>query len=374
MSRSRALVIAAAVTVLCVFAGCSLPTAQPPADLGRARWRWRPPPDASIGMPAADGDGVVATFSHLFLVSLAPDGAERWRARRLGVRDETPLLTADVVVVPADDGLVAFERATGRVRWDTNLGGNVETPDPDDAASTPVRAGNSVLVCLAGGALVAVDVDSGSVRWRTPLAGRCEGPPASDGRTVVATWDPERGDDAGIAAFDVATGERRWTAGLHAGAVSGPTIAGGNGHPFAVVIDHDLAAKAFDLADGRRLWTTSVAGGGSPEVPPRALDNGQMLVADRLAGLTLLDAGGHRLWSARVHAAAVQGGPVGPTAAGLYALPLYDGKVLVAGPKHASKLLDAPGGLVSGVAVGPGGGVSVSSAQGRDNQLAVFGD
>ena len=26
-------------------------------DLGPVRWRWRPPPGASVGMPAADGDG-----------------------------------------------------------------------------------------------------------------------------------------------------------------------------------------------------------------------------------------------------------------------------------------------------------------------------
>ena len=72
-------------------------------------------------------------------------------------------------------------------------------------------------------------------------------------------------------------------------------------------------------------------------------------------------------------AAAVQGGPVGPVGRGVYALPLYDGKVLLAGPGHVTNVVDAPGGLVSGVVVAPDGTVLVSSAQGNDNQLVAYG-
>ena len=367
--RTRAL--AAVVGCVCVLAGCSAATGRRPAELAAVRWRWRPPPPADLGMPAADKEGVVVTVSHVFVVSLRPDGSDRWTARDLGVREETPLMTPALVVVPTDNGLVAFERTTGQVRWGTRLGASsIEAPDPDDAASTPVLAGQTVLTCLSGGALVAVDADSGAVRWRVALPGRSDGPPATDGHTVVATWDPEHGDGAAVAAFDLATGERRWSAPLRAGAVGAPAIAGG-ARPFAVVVDHDLAAKAFDLATGRRLWATEVGAAGSPEVPPLPLGDGTVLVADRLAGLTLLDAGGHRRWSARAHAAAVRGGPVGP-ADGIYALPLYDGKVLLAGPGHGTAVVDAPGGLVSGVAIAPGGGLLVSSAQGREDQLVAY--
>jgi len=368
--RLRMLVAVAAVSV---FAACSGTAGRPSAGLGRALWRWRPPPPAEVGMPAADRGGVVATFSHLFVVSLGMDGTERWRARRLGVREETPLLSADLVVVPADNGLVAFERATGRVRWDASLGGSVEAPDPDDAASTPVFVGPTVVTCLSGGALVAVDAGTGAVRWRVPLAGRCDGPPASDGRTVLATWDPEHGDGAGIAAFDGATGTRRWAAPLRAGAVSAPTlVTTDDGRAMVVTVDHDLAAKAFDVDDGAHRWATPVGGAGSPEVPPLAVGHGQTLVADRVGGLTLLDSRGRRQWSTRVHEAAVRGGPVGPGAGGIYALPLYNGRVLVAGPHRARTVVDAPGGLVNGVTVTPDGTVFVSSAQGDDNQLVAY--
>jgi outer membrane protein assembly factor BamB len=340
--------------------------------LGVVRWRWHAPSPASVGMPAVDAAGSATTRSHTVVLSFAPDGHIRWQTNRLGVREEPPALTPDVVVVPADDGLVAFERSTGRVRWDASLGGDARRPNPDDAASTPVVAGRTVLTCLSGGALVALDLDTGAVRWRARLSGRSEGPPATDGRIVVATWDPERGDGAGIAAFDVDTGGRRWTASLDAGGVSAPAVTGGR-RPLAVVVDHDLAAKAFDLSKGGHAWSTKVGGAGSPEVPPLPVAGDRVVIADRLAGLTLLDLRGHRRWSARADAAAVRGGPAGPDAGGRYVLPLYNGKVFVAGPGRGSHAVDAPGGLANGVAVTPDGSVLISTAQGDDNQLVAYG-
>jgi len=374
--QSRARGALAVVVAVCLTGACSAApgAGRGPIQLGAVQWRWRPPPPASVGMPAADGHDIVATFSHVFVESLTPTGSERWRTRRLGVREETPLLTPDLVVVPADDGLVALERGTGHVRWDTGLGGNAQVPDPDDATSTPVLAGSTVLTSLSGGALVALDAESGAVRWRMRVGGRSEGPPATDGRTAIVTWEPERGDEGGITAVDVATGTPRWTAGLRAGGVSGPAVVGTRaGRSLVVAVDDDLSAKAFDLADGHQLWATEVGAAGSPEVPPLALADGSLLVADREAGLTLLDGGGRRRWKTRAGAAAVRGGPVGPVTGGVYALPLYDGNVLLAGPGHDSRVAAAPGGLVSGVAVDPSGSLLVSSAQGKDNQLVAYG-
>lgn len=341
------------------------------AGLGVQRWSWHAPYPAGVGMPVADGDGSAATRSHTVVLSFAPDGLVRWQADRLGVREETPALTSDLVIVPADDGVVAFERSSGRVRWDTVLGGDVMRPDIDEAASTPVVTGHTVLTCLGGGVLVALDLDTGAVRWRRHLPGRTDGPPAAAGSTVVTSWEPDRGDGAGIGGFDLETGERRWTASLRAGGVSAPAITRGP-QPVAVVVDDDLAAKAFDISTGKQVWRAGVGGAGSPEVPPLAVGADRVLVADRLAGLTLLDKRGRRLWSTRADAAAVRGGPAGPDAGGRYVMPLYDGKVLAAGPGHKARTVDAPGGLVNGAVVTPDGIVLVSSTQGDDNQLAAF--
>jgi outer membrane protein assembly factor BamB len=316
-------------------------------------------------MPAVDDAGAAATYGHTSLVSFGLDGAVRWEAHRLGVREEAPLLTPELIVVPADDGLVAVERATGRTRWDTRLG---------DVASTPVLAGRLVLTCVSGGALVAVDVDTGAVAWRAALGGRADGPPATDARTAVATWEPDEGEHGGVTAVDVATGRERWTSPLRAGGVSGAALVRANGsRAFVVAVDDDLAAKAFELGSGRALWTARLGGAGSPELPPVAMAGGRVLVADRLGGLTLLDGAGHRVWSSPPAGAATRGGLVGPALGGRYVLPLHSGRVLLAGPGRRKQTFEPPGGLVNGVALAPGGLVLVSTAQGRDNQLVAYG-
>ncbi|MBV9283175.1 MAG: M23 family metallopeptidase [Acidimicrobiia bacterium] len=72
-----------------------------------------------------------------------------------------------------------------------------------------------------------------------------------------------------------------------------------------------------------------------------------------------------------VRAAVIQDGPAGPTAGGQYAVPLYNGKLLVAAAGRSS-MVEAPGGLANGVAIGPGrraAGVHRSGARRRARRL-----
>ncbi|MCU1448172.1 MAG: hypothetical protein JWP02_342, partial [Acidimicrobiales bacterium] len=268
---------AAAVVVLVACGAVAQRSALSPGIApGPVRWRWRAPVPASVGMPVADATAVAATYGHMRLVLFGVDGTKRWEAERLGFREEAPLLTADLVVVPADDGLVAVDRTSGRIRWDARFG---------ETSATPVRVASLAVTCTVEGSVVAVDLRSGAVAWRTVVPGAAEGPPATDGHTVVVSWEPEHGTDAGLTAVDGATGALRWTSRLRAGGVSGPAVvepAGGGA--FAVVVDDDLSAKAFDLASGRSRWTLGVGSAGSPEVPPLVLAGGRVVVADRLAG------------------------------------------------------------------------------------------
>jgi outer membrane protein assembly factor BamB len=339
--------------------------ARPASDApGPVRWRWRAPVPASVGMPAADATAVAATYGHMRLVLFGVDGTKRWEAERLGLREEAPLLTADLVVVPADDGLVAVDRARGRIRWDARFG---------ETSATPVRVGSLAITCTVEGSVVAVDLASGAVAWRMSVPGAAEGPPATDGHTVVVSWEPERGTDAGLTAVDGITGSLRWSGRLRAGGVSGPAVvAPAEGDAFVVVVDDDLSAKAFDLATGRSRWALGVGSAGSPEVPPLVLPGGRVLVADRLAGLTLVDAAGKKMWSTRADAAAVQGGPVG-SAGRRFALPLANGRILLAGPGTASATVQPPGGVVNGLASALGGPLFVATARGDDNQLVAYG-
>ena len=131
----------------------------------------------------------------------------------------------------------------------------------------------------------------------------------------------------------------------------------------------DLAAHALNLADGKERWRTQLRGAGSPEVPPVAIGAGSVLVAHRLGGLDLLDtASGRRQWQMATDGIAVRGGPVaGPE--GTFALPLDDGRLVLAGPTRATEMRQAPN-RISGVVAGPDGllvgatrGAAVNSVQ-----------
>lgn len=310
-------------------------------------WVWTAPPPAWVGMPAADDRDIAFTYGHQHLVVLDADGRQRWEATLLGLRDVAPLLTADAVVAATDGGLAAYRRSDGALLWDTPVGGR---------ANTPVVVGRLAVTSTWEGAAVAVDLVDGKVAWTHALPGPALGPPATDGTAVVVAWDQANQRRGGLVALDGATGRRRWAAALPGAGISAPAVTpGGSAAAVAVVVAGDLAAHAVDMGSGEERWRTPVEGAGSPEVPPLAVDAGSVLVAHRLGGLDLLDAGtGRRTWQVATDGAAVRGGPVaGP--AGSYAFPLDDGRVLLAGPERETELVRPPAGRISGLAAGPRG-------------------
>lgn len=312
----------------------------PGAD--RVAWQWKAPPPASVGMPAADDRDVAFTYGHQHVVLLDGKGTARWDVARLGVREVAPTLTADLVLVAADDGMVAFRRADGTKVWDTAL---------QARANTPVLAGGLVVTSTWEGDLIGLDPGAGSVKWKVALGGAAIGPPATDGTTAVVTWEDAYGKGGGAVAVDAASGRKRWAVPLPAGGISGPTVTRDGS---VVAVAGDLAAHALALATGQERWRTPTEGAGSPEVPPVPVGRDVVLVAHRLGGLDLLDtAAGGRRWQVRTDGAAVRGGPVvGP--GGSFAFPLDDGRLVLAGPSRPTEFRRAPG-RISGLAVGPDG-------------------
>ncbi|HYX43956.1 MAG TPA: PQQ-binding-like beta-propeller repeat protein, partial [Acidimicrobiales bacterium] len=191
-------------------AGGSASTA--PESPGR-RWRWVAPRPSYVGMPAADGEGVVVTFGHSHVVLLDPAGHPRWTVDHPSVRDVASRLTADAVLVPTEEGLLALDRATGAPRWEARIG---------ERANTPVIAGGRAVASTWDGSLVAFGLADGRVAWRVPLPGVALGPASGDDRVVVTTWEAEHGAGAGALAVDPATGRQRWAVPLPEGGVSGP--------------------------------------------------------------------------------------------------------------------------------------------------------
>ena len=363
VTRLLAVALLSVATVPGCRDGGSGPPAPPPAGTGAgmgAEWRWEAPPRASVGMPATDGPGVAFTYGHRYLALYGADGTPRWEQERVGLRDVAPRLTPDLVVAATDDGVVAFDRATGLERWHTVLG---------ERANTPVMAGGRAVVSTWEGSLVALEAAAGRVAWRATLPGPAVGPAAEGGGLVVTTWESEHGDAAGAVAVDAATGRRRWAVPLEPGGVSAPAVTSGG---TVVVVAGDVAAHGLQMSTGQPRWRVETGGAGSPEAPPLVADGGAVLVASRLGEMALVDEGDGRVrWRASADAAVVRGGPAGPGPRGRYALPLDDGRLLVAGPDRGEEVLDPPG-RVSGVAVAGGGLLLVATRGAAVNALVAL--
>lgn len=320
---------------------------------------WPTPDQSSAGMPAADGQGIAVLSGRQRLTVLDKEGTVRWEVERVGLRDVAPGLTDALVLAPTDDGLVAYDRATGRERWAAVLG---------DRANTPVVAGGRVVTTTWDGSFLAVDVATGKEAWRMRLGGAALGPPAAAGGTAVATFDSGRA--AGAASVDVDTGRQRWAVRLPPDGVSSPAISTATGT--VVMVVGDVSARGLSLDDGSERWRRPLEGSGSPEVPPLALDDGRVLVGHRLAGLVMVDGRDGRVeWEADVDDAAVRGGPAGPGPNGWFALPLNNGRVMLAGPGRTTDVRQPPG-LTSGVAAGPDRLLVVGIGQGAENGLSAL--
>jgi len=195
---------------------------------GRTLWRRDYPSKAhrmhrdngyGTATPAADGDGVVVTWSvpeEVVLLALDPDGREMWR-RDLGPfvsahgSGTSPIIVGDLVVLandqedmrlmapylpkgtpigpPGKSSLIAVDRRTGRMRWE------VPRRTALAAYSTPCvrrpEGGPPELVfsCTAHG-ITAVDAATGKVNWEMPdlFLDRCVGSPVPAGDLVLASY------------------------------------------------------------------------------------------------------------------------------------------------------------------------------------------
>jgi hypothetical protein len=274
-------------------------------------------------MPAADEAGVAAAVGHAQLVALDAAGRTRWTVAVDELRDVAPALAPDVVVAATEDGVAAFDRTDGRVRWGAPSGG--ERPTAPVLVHT--RARRVAAVATWEGHAMAVDVDTGVPLWRVALPqGAIAAPVASDDTLVVAC--EERGE-ATVVGLDANTGARRWERAVPADGVGGPAVVHAHRRAVVVLVAGDRRVHAFDPGTGAVVWRADTAGGaGSPEVAPAAI-GGDVVVADRLTGMVRLRAAdGARRWRTLGPGAAVRGGPA-VVARGTAALPVDAGGFLL---------------------------------------------
>ena len=160
--------------------------------------------DGPIATPTLDGGDLFAVgpFGNLLALD-AETGREKWRhdlVKAFGAAapiygfGTSPLVEGNLVVVQTGGndsrGLLAFDRATGTLKWNARHGlrGGYSSP----AAAT--LAGTRQIIAAAGDHMFAVAPDDGRLLWSITGPGDGEGvanPPQvlSDDRVLLTTWN-----------------------------------------------------------------------------------------------------------------------------------------------------------------------------------------
>jgi outer membrane protein assembly factor BamB len=323
-----------------------------------AHQRWRLAlPSATIGIPLVDADAILVTTADS-VVALSHDGRGIWATPFAGTRIYAPRVDGDLVFVAGERALVALRRDSGDVVWrfDTGEGDGVRV-------NRPAVLDGVVVVTTSGGRVVGLERATGAIRWDTAMATESGAQVAvADGVAVVvgiAEW----------AAFDVATGARRWSGDLGLIGTSSPVIVPDDHGGLAVVATDDKLL-AVGLRDGRLRWEASAAQSELAQVPAVTGD-GRLLVPDhwgRLTGYRAAD--GKVLWhAAGKDGVALWGEPV-LLGARLVAVALAKDGPRIASPTASVALRPPSPGL--GVARLPDGGLVVSTYGDGQNYLVAY--
>ena len=111
-------------------------------------------------------------------------------------------------------------------------------------AFSPAVAGDSVYAAAADGTLARIDAANGKVAWRINAGMNLTGGAASDGTTVAVA-----GEKGVVLAFD-AQGKKLWQAQASSEILSAPAV----GQGLVIVRSQDNKIAAYDAATGERRW------------------------------------------------------------------------------------------------------------------------
>ncbi|HUG53942.1 MAG TPA: PQQ-binding-like beta-propeller repeat protein [Vicinamibacteria bacterium] len=321
-------------------------------DAGRSGWRplaaaarvrvlWRAAVGPVAASPVLTPDLVLVPAADGRLLFIDRERGRLLHVVPLGPSESSPALSGGVLHVGTDDGtLVGIDVQTGAERYRARLGGLVR--------SSPLPVGDRVLVGVVdakgGGALAAVDA-RGKTAWARKTGAVFSSPALGGGRVVCGS------DDGALTAVDPATGALAWSAALGAKVRATPAVAG----ELAVVGTFDGLVKAVRLADGTVAWSAPL---GHAVYSSACIAGAQVVVGCHEGHLHGLD-----LATGRASFETATGGPVvsSPVAAGPVVLaPSTDGRLY---------LLDASGAVLSRELVAPGGIQSSPALDGADVAL-----
>jgi outer membrane protein assembly factor BamB len=176
----------------------------------------------------------------------AEDGRLGWRVRLpRPLPLATPAIAEDSVLLGGGFGsheLYALDAGTGSVRWQRRT--------EDDGPTAAVVAGKYVAFNTESCSIYVLDVRTGDVAWEAWLGDPLMAQPAIHDSVVFMAY-PGRGQQHHLAAFDLATGTKRWATQIIADLVTAPVVM--DDAVYGTALDGTL--YQIDRATGERRWS-----------------------------------------------------------------------------------------------------------------------
>jgi outer membrane protein assembly factor BamB len=208
----------------------------------------------------------------------------KWRTPLPEAGNSSPIVWGATVFVTqaVRDGkertLMAFDRATGKLRWQRGVPHNAEDPrhkSNTHCAASPVTDGERVVASFGSAGIVAYDF-TGKKLWHTDLGPQTHewgqgSSPVLHGDAVIVYHGP--GEFSALYALDTHTGKKRWTVslkevdppqrfdgfagqrGAKIGTFSTPLVVKANDRD-EIILPVANRLCAFDPKDGESLWNT----------------------------------------------------------------------------------------------------------------------
>jgi outer membrane protein assembly factor BamB len=149
--------------------------------------------DALAGPMASDGQTVVAVTREGSIHAFDLDGIPHWAETVTGTPDDGPVVADGVVYVAVSNELHAFNLASGKHLWTTEIGSKV--------IAAPAVADGRVFLTTEQGDVVAVNVALGQESWRHHVFDLIAGSPMVFGESIVVL-----GAEGRIASLDATDG------------------------------------------------------------------------------------------------------------------------------------------------------------------------
>lgn len=268
------------------------------------RWRWSGGGDLAQATGTGDAAAIAPTDFPQFLgprrdaridgVALARDWQtqpprELWR-RQVGDAWSAFAVVGSAAITQEkraeDEAVVRYDLESGEPVWSTVYPGFFDTMiGGSGPRATPTVHDGRVYAYGSTGVLVALDLRDGSLLWQRdtkeesgatlPEWGYAGSPLVYGDLVIVAPGGP---DGQSVAAYDLATGEPRWSGGDDPATYASPMVATLLGEP-QVVVRNIGSVTGHDPTDGRVLWIAPWPGLQPNVAQPMVIGDDRLLIS-----------------------------------------------------------------------------------------------